>query len=383
VDPNAETLAKWRFTAAASLLPATMVGIFVFGWYAGLLVLVALASAFLTDVACHRWIFRGPAGTSDGAWLLTGLLVALLLPPIAPVWLALLGPAAAIVIGKHWLSVDGMPLLQPAAVGVLLLHVVFFSYMHPTVEVRGQTVACWPVLAWPFAAPKAGTEESVGRYVVRQFLRRDVRHCVDRQDYQDEQFAGRQPMYDAKRGIQADAISGPRPLDLAHDNPHRALSDLPRPRRCEDLDILLGYTPGPIGGASALALLLGVLMLLFTGAAPWLIPAIGLGVLGAALLAFQNANVGIHLLSGPTLLGMFYLAADPAAAPRSKRGRTLAGLSVGVLEFALRSVFSEALFISALAVQALSFVFDQYVTPPREVKPPTEARLKVSSLKQL
>lgn len=365
VEPDAASLAKWRWTAAASLLPAAMVGIFVFGWYATALLLVCLACALVADWACQRWIFRGPAGPRDGTWLLAGLLVGLFLPPQVPWWVAACGAAAAVVLGKHWLSVDGMPLLRPAAVGLLLLHVLFLPYMHPQAQVRGQRVAQWPVLAWPFAAPKAGSDEPLGRYVVRQFLRRDIRRSVDRQTYQDEQFGYRQPMFDAKAGVQADAVFGPRPLDLARDNPHRALSDLPRPNRYETLDVLLGYTAGPIGGASTLALLFGILLLLFAGAVPWLIPVFALLTLGAGLTLTQNANVGIHLLSGPTLLGFFYLAADPGTTPRTKRGKILAGITLGLLEFVLRFFLSEAIFLCAPAVQALSFVFDQYVAPPR------------------
>ena len=88
--------------------------------------------------------------------------------------------------------------------------------------------------------------------------------------------------------------------------------------------------------------------------------------LGAGLTLTQNANVGIHLLSGPTLLGFFYLAADPGTTPRTKRGKILAGITLGLLEFVLRFLLSEATFLCAPAVQALSFVFDQYVAPPRQ-----------------
>ena len=50
VEPDAKQLAQWRYTAAASLIPAAMVGLIVFGWYAGLLILLSLAAAMLADL---------------------------------------------------------------------------------------------------------------------------------------------------------------------------------------------------------------------------------------------------------------------------------------------------------------------------------------------
>jgi electron transport complex protein RnfD len=383
VDPDARTLAKWRFTAAASLIPAAMVGLFVFGWYAGLLIGLSLVSAFAADLVCHRLIFQGPAGTSDGTWLLTGLLIGLFLPPTAPWWLAVLVSAAAVVIGKHWLSVDGVPLLQPAAVGLLLLHVVFVPFMHPTAQVAGQQVPKWPVLAWPFEAPRPEVKENLGRHLVGQFLRRDITHCIDRQTYSDQQFAGQQPMFDPEKGVQADAVFGPRPLDLAHENPKRGISDLPGRDHYEWQDVILGWTPGPIGGASGLALIFGICLLLFTRAVSWLTPLIGLAVLCAGLTVLGNQNVAIHLLSGPTLLGFFYLAADPGCAPRSRRGKILSGVSVGLLELILRGVLVEATFISGVAVQGLAIVFDQYIAPPKEAPRQTPTRMSITTLGRL
>src|SRR4051812_28532245 len=86
VDPNAQSLASRRYTATVALIPATMVGIFVFGWYAGLMVLTSIIAAFLTDFICHRFVFKDSQGTRDGTWMLTGLLIGLMMPPaVSPV----------------------------------------------------------------------------------------------------------------------------------------------------------------------------------------------------------------------------------------------------------------------------------------------------------
>jgi Na+-translocating ferredoxin:NAD+ oxidoreductase RnfD subunit len=190
-------------------------------------------------------------------------------------------------------------------------------------------------------------------------------------------------MFDVQQGIVADGVFGPRPLDLAHTHRQQSIADLAGPNRYEWLDLVLGYTPGPVGGASGLALILGLLLLVFAGAVSWLIPFFALLTLAAGLTLCQDQNVAVHLLSTSTLLGFFYLAADPASMPRTKRGKILAGIALGALELLLRIFLSEGTFISAVVVQSLSIVFDQYLAPPKESLRPPEARMKLSPLGKL
>ncbi|MBI3832248.1 MAG: RnfABCDGE type electron transport complex subunit D [Planctomycetes bacterium] len=379
VEPREETLASARYTASAALLPALMVGLFVFGWYAGLVVLTALLSAFATELVTHRYnnrfIFNNPSGLRDGTWLLTGLLVGLLMPPASPLWLPALAAVAAIVIGKHWWSVDGMPLLQPAAVGLLAVHLLFFGWMHP----EGR----WPVLARSVAAPardsaQPGTEPSrtwLGA-ALTEFLGGDIRKSIDHKTYFDELFAsrdGRKPEWSP--GVPAEAIHSKRPIDLVKSAEPDDAAQLQTRYNAPVVKMMLGYTPGSIGGASGLALLFGLLLIVFSGAVSWVMPFFALGTLAAGLYITDTPLVSIHLLSGYTLLGFFYLAADPTVGPRSKRGKALAGIAVGLIELILRKAtpLSEGTFVSVIFVQTLSIVFDQYLAPPKEVQPPASS----------
>ena len=388
VEPDAKQLAHWRYTAAASLIPATIVGLVVFGWYAGMLLVLSLLGAMGADLLCHRYIGKGSSGPADATWLITGLLIGLLLPPSAPFWVPVLGSAAAMLVGRYWLSVDGMPLLQPAAVGLLLLHVVLIPIMHPTAEVKGERVPAWPTLAWPFVFPEAQVGESpakteeVGTSLAQQFMRLNVTRAIDRQQYLNHLFAGRQPMYDEQAGIRADAVFGPRPIDLAHATPHESVAEVRRGPRYEWLDALL-YVPGTIGGSSGLALLFGICLLVFARAVPLLPPLLALIVLFAGLTVSGNANVAIHLLNGSTLIGFFYLASDPTCAPRAKRGRALSGILLGLLEWILRFFMVQATFVTAVVVQGFSFVLDQYVAPPKEEPKKERSRMSITTLGRL
>ena len=83
-----------------SLVPVSLAAIYYFGLGALLLILVCVGGALGTE-----WVFsRGKRGRrlsiADGSAILTGLLLALVLPPAIPLWMALLGAVAAIGIGK-------------------------------------------------------------------------------------------------------------------------------------------------------------------------------------------------------------------------------------------------------------------------------------------
>ena len=99
VKPDAQTLASRRYTATVSLLPAVMVGIFVFGWWAGSVLLLSVAAAFATDLLLRHFVYQDSSGTRDGTWLLTGLWLGLLMPPNVPWLMPVLGAGAAIFVG--------------------------------------------------------------------------------------------------------------------------------------------------------------------------------------------------------------------------------------------------------------------------------------------
>jgi electron transport complex protein RnfD len=400
-EPDAQALAARRRTAAISLLPAAMVGIFVFGWWACTLILISLFAAFLADLLFRRFVYRDAPTQSDGAWLLTGLLLSFLAPPNAPWWLPVVGVIVAIWLGKYHWSVDGTTLFQPAALGLLAMSLLgfgaaYFSDGNPMLATE-HGESRWPVLSRgvePLAEPL--------RDLLRDFFGGDVRKAVTRQAYRDAVFSGKTAYYDPKALVPAEAVYGPRPLDLVKQNPARPVgrtegASASGAEPYDTLELVLGYVPGTIGGSSALALGFGVLLLIFSRATSWVLPGFALATLFGLLhaLAWYQAgpharvlaeNIPIHLLTGSTLLGIFYLAADPACSPRSLRGKIFAGIAFGVLETALRifTPLTEGIFISVIIVQALAVPLDLYLAPPREKSGQfSNAMLSTSSLSRL
>lgn len=379
VDPTPSALASKRFTAAVSLIPAIMVGIIVYGWYAGLVMLTCVTATFLTDWLCKRFLFQREAeyfGKRDGVWLLTGLLVALMLPPAIPLYLAATGAVIAMLAGKYLLQVDGMPLFQPALLGLLALHILcplFLALSSGNPNAMMNPHDRWPVLARSASMETTGAGRFVPKFLLN-FFGGDIRNSVDAQHYSSD--------VSANKAISAEAITGARPQDLVAAMPSRDLSNpdattVPS-KSCDWLQLLLGYLPAVIGGSQGLALIMGALLMFFSRSLSPLIPLSALATMLAGLLLFAwtgngapdarvvYGNIPIHILSGGTLLAIFYFACDPAVTPRSSKGKIYAGVFFGILELTFRLIFkvSDGLPVSILATQAMSFVIDQWIAPP-------------------
>ncbi|HYQ38526.1 MAG TPA: RnfABCDGE type electron transport complex subunit D, partial [Pseudomonas sp.] len=67
-----------------ALVPATLFGLYLFGWPAINLWLLTCASALATEALCLHWLGQPQRRLLDGSALLTGWLLALSLPPWAP-----------------------------------------------------------------------------------------------------------------------------------------------------------------------------------------------------------------------------------------------------------------------------------------------------------
>jgi len=107
----------WMLDAAVALLPAVLGALRFFGWPAGRVLLTCALSCILTEVALT---YLGRASWKDGSALVTGLLLALLLPPDCPWWAGALGGAAA-ALSKALSGGLGRNPCNPAALSRTLL----------------------------------------------------------------------------------------------------------------------------------------------------------------------------------------------------------------------------------------------------------------------
>lgn len=141
-----------------ALLPAAAFGVYNFGLNALFLILITIASCvlseFLFDVICHK---KNSIG--DLSAVVTGLLLALNLPPKAPWWIGVIGGAFAIIVVKMLFGGLGQNFMNPA-LGARCFLLISFTSIMTNFECDAYTGAT------PLAALKAGESVNVFDMVV-------------------------------------------------------------------------------------------------------------------------------------------------------------------------------------------------------------------------
>ena len=99
-----------------ALVPATAAGIYYFGLRALILIVAAIISAVFFEWLYEK-ITKKPVTINDLSAVVTGLLLAMNLPASAPVWVAIVGSAFAIIFAKQLFGGLGQNFINPALAG--------------------------------------------------------------------------------------------------------------------------------------------------------------------------------------------------------------------------------------------------------------------------
>ena len=311
-----------------ALTPATLFAFWLFGWPAINLFVITVGASLLAEHICLR--LRGlPSSTSDGSAVLTGWLLALSLPPWAPGWLGFLGAFIAIVIGKQVYGGLGQNLFNPAMVARVALLISF------------------PVAMTQWVAPLPIHTAAAPGFIDGLRITLEVPALPD--------------------GIASASLLGHAKTELSRGfGLTQALADGPATL----LDVT-GLRSGSLGETGALLIAAGGLYLIATGVIGWHIPlALLAGIALPALVAHglqpeRYLAPGIHLLSGATLLGAFFIATDYVTSPNTRFGQILFALGIGLLTWIIRSWggYPEGMAFAVLLMNALTPVIDRYCRP--------------------
>ena len=283
-----------------ALVPVCAFAVLAFGLSAALLILAATASCLVTERAICA--FSGKRSTlGDWSAAITGLLLALTLPPGFPLWMAAVGGFVSIVLGKALFGGLGFNVFNPALVGRAFLQAAFAG------SITTWTPAFAPgrfgefipsTLAWPFMKPPP-----VDEYVAR---------AVDG-------FTGATPLMIMKLDIGSDAFHALKAQNL-----------------------FFGSISGSTGETCALLILLGGLYLIARKMMDWRISA---AVLSSAFLcsgAFwlydgsKYPSPVFMLFSGGLMLGAMFMATDMVTSPTTPLGVWIFGALIGVLTILIR-----------------------------------------------
>lgn len=122
------TVKSIMYGVILALVPAVLVGVWVFGASALVLIVVTTVAVVVFEALWQK--LRGQSITiADGSAIITGLLLALNLPPSLPVWMAVVGAFVSIIVGKQVYGGLGKNPFNPALVGRVFLLVAFPVHM--------------------------------------------------------------------------------------------------------------------------------------------------------------------------------------------------------------------------------------------------------------
>ncbi|MDO4895531.1 NADH:ubiquinone reductase (Na(+)-transporting) subunit B [Moraxella sp.] len=139
-------------------------------------------------------------------------------------------------------------------------------------------------------------------------------------------------------------------------------------------DAFLGNMQGAIGEVSTLAILIGMVGLLWTRIASWRV--IAGSVIGLVATAFifnliggENPMMSLpahwHLVIGGFMFGAVFMATDPVSAAHTNAGRWAYGLLIGFMTVVIRVVnpaFPEGIMLAILFANLFAPLFDYFVT---------------------
>lgn len=115
---------KIMLSVVIALLPTTIFGICNFGTNALLLVLVTILTTVLTELV-YELIMKKKVTITDFSAVVTGLLLALNLPPNAPLWIGVMGGVFAILVVKMLFGGLGQNFMNPALAARCFLLISF------------------------------------------------------------------------------------------------------------------------------------------------------------------------------------------------------------------------------------------------------------------
>jgi Na+-transporting NADH:ubiquinone oxidoreductase subunit B len=134
-------------------------------------------------------------------------------------------------------------------------------------------------------------------------------------------------------------------------------------------DMIIGTIPGSVGETSVIAILLGAILLIWTGVASWKI--MFSSVLGGLAIGYLGYAVGAtdlpgyyQLVMGGFLFGTVFMATDPVTSAQTECGKWIYGFLIGALAVTVRiwnPGYPEGMMLAILLMNTFAPLIDHYV----------------------
>ena len=286
-------------------------GLFQNFWYGFLKVLPLYIVAYVVGLGIEFASAQIRNEEVNEGYLVSGMLIPLIVPVDVPLWTLAIAVAFAVLFGKEVFGGTGMNFLNPA-----LLCRAFLFFAYPS-KMSGSSV--WVSL-------KNG--ESL-----------------------------------------IDGATGATPLSFASEGLN-AMNNAGVQYGMSAWDMFAGLIPGSVGETSVIAILIGAVILLWTGVASWKIMVSS--VAGALFVGWLGNFFGAtdvpayyQLIMGGFAFGTVFMATDPVTSAQTECGKWIYGFLIGALCVIVRLFnpgYAEGMMLAILLMNTFAPLIDHYVT---------------------
>ncbi len=304
------TLENMMWWTVFALLFPIIGSIYLFGIKALVLIVTCMFSAVVFE--CISQLLRGvKISINDGSAVITGILVALIIPPSFPVWAAVIGVFFSICIVKHIFGGLGKNIFNPALMG------------------RAFLTAAFPVL--------------ITAYTI---------------DYKNL------PLIKHNSLMEIEAVSGATPLSKIKFEDHKYDKSVM-------LNFFLGEKKGSLGETSGILILIGLIILILSKTIDWRLPlsyfstVFLLSMILWLINPDKNISPVLTIVLGGVLLGGTYMITDPVTTPVTLKGKWIFGIGAGLLTVVIRnwSGYPEGVMFSIILMNAVTPLINRYTLP--------------------
>ncbi len=297
-----EDLPRIMYDVVIALIPAILLSLYLFGIYSFIVVVAAVVTSVLFEGLLLRLLGKPNIKKTmyDGSAIITGILLAMNLPPTSPLWMVFIGSFVAIVIAKQTFGGLGYNLFNPALVSRVFLLISF------------------PVQMTQWTTPTYFVTDAVSTATPLGLLKTEGIEAVRSHFSLSSYFYGTIP--GSLGEISAAAlIIGAVYLLI---------------RRVITWEI-------PISMLGSMFIFTGIFYLVDSG---------------------KYADPLFHILTGGAVLGAFFMATDMVTSPLTRKGMIIFGAGIGLLTSIIRLFggYPEGVSFAILIMNSLVPLIDKY-----------------------
>ena len=312
---GSESTRKIMLDVIIALAPSMLVAVYFFGLSAIMLLAVSVAACVGLEYLIQKYMFKKQPTVSDLSAVVTGVLIALNLPPTAPWWIAVIGAVMAIGVIKMTFGGLGHNIFNPAIVARVFLLISF------------------PVIMTDWTIPTSWFRPGV------------------------------------------DAVTGATPLALINEGlaQGQTVEQILAQHDLSYGQMLFARVGGSAGEASALALIIGFIYLLVRRVIRPHIPVTIILTVAVMTGIFwlidptRYTDPLFNILTGGLLLGSIFMATDYVTSPMATKGMVIYGIGIGVITVLIRyfGAYPEGVSFAILIMNSIVPLLNKYIKPAR------------------